>query len=219
MIIKEKRLRKLIRSELLKEQQADIIRNCPLPFLAAILASEAPNSQIEMSAIYDVIRKRAEIGFQELNTVEDQLREPGQFSGYNRFNNEDDFIAYYSGTAPDLVYEQDPDHTQRGTTVATIRAIRRAQFQRACGVTVSDFVDPENPDAPTYGATHFVNPNSASTGNRWWELPTWRSIPVNEGYIGNHLFGWETSTRQSREAYRDFRNNHPEFDSIYPDSD
>ena len=211
MIITEKRIREIVLEEIIREQE-EANQDCPIPFLAAILASEAPNSEREMSAVYDVIIKRAAIGFKEVNTVDKQLRVPKQFSGYTRFRPDDaTFIAYYSGTAPDSEYSVSADR------VETEKLIRRNQFKRACGVIVSDFQDPGNPDAPTYGATHFVNPRAASTDLKWWELDTFRPIPINNGYIGDHLFGWDLTTSQSRESYLQFRSSHPEFSSLYPD--
>jgi len=210
MLITEKNLRNIIRSII--NENSSVVESCPIPFLAAILASEAPNSEIEMSAVYDVIRKRAEIGLKGVNTIDDQLRLPGQFSGYTRFSpDEAAFIAYYSGTAPDAEYSISADR------VETEKLIRRNQFKRACGVIVSDFQDPSNPDAPTYGATHFVNPDAASTDNKWWLLDTFRPIPISSGYIGSHLFGWDLTTSQSRITYQEFKTNHPEFNHLYTD--
>lgn len=177
-------LRSIIREMLLTEQ--DETAGC-YRLLAAVLASEAPNNTEEMRAIYDVIQTRASYGFKgfPVGDIAAQITAKGQFSGYNKFKDADSFIAYYSGTAPDSAYSVPKEK------VATEKFLRKKQFKRAC--------DAVRLGPRGYGATHFVNPDAATTGNRWWELEDFKSA----GTVGKHIFGWDTSVSQAREAYRD----------------
>ena len=184
-------LKAIIREMLLREQ--DETDGCDR-LLAAVLASEvapgASGAVDEMRAIYDVIQTRANYGFKghAVGDITAQITSKSQFSGYNDFNNPEDFINYYSGNAD---YSNDPDHTKRGSSIATIKAFRKNHFKRAC--------DAVRLGPRGYGATHFVNPGAASTGNKWWKTEDFKSA----GWVGNHLFGWETSASQALEAYND----------------
>ena len=180
MKISRGHLRDIISEVLLIEQ------NESDDLLAAVLASEAPNNIKEMQAIYDVIQTRANYKFKDLSKgdISAQIVAPGQFSGYNKFKNDPaGFIEYYSGTAPDSAYNVNKER------VATEKLIRKRQFKNAHEAIKLG--------AEGFGATHFVNPAAASTGNRWWE-----GIKFKEaGSIGEHLFGWDTTVSQSLEAY------------------
>ena len=181
-------LRAIIREMLLREQ--DETAGCDR-LLAAVLASEVtsepPVAVDEMRAIYDVIQTRAKYRFKghPVGDIAAQITAKGQFSGYNDFKDTDSFIAYYSGTAPDSAYSVPKEK------VATEKFLRKKQFKRAC--------DAVRLGPRGYGATHFVNPQAASTELKWWETENFKSA----GMVGKHLFGWETSASQALEAYND----------------
>ena len=178
-------LRSIINEMLLTEQDET---GCDR-LLAAALASEAPNNTEEMRAIYDVIQTRANYGFKglQIGDIAAQITAEGQFSGYNKFKDADSFIAYYSGTAPDSAYSVSKEK------IATEKFLRKKQFKRAC--------DAVRLGPRGYGATHFVNPQAASTELKWWETEKFKSA----GRVGKHLFGWDTSASQALKAYNDRR--------------
>ena len=186
MKISRRDLRSIIAETVLNEQANATVQDPNL--LAAVLASEAPNNKDEMRAIYDVLETRVKHKFKDLTsgTIDEQITAEKQFSGYNRFNNKKDFINYYSGKGD---YSKDRDHVIRGTTIETIKLIRRQQFKKAHEAIE---LGPKG-----FGATHFVNPRAATTSNKWWESENFKMA----GEIGNHLFGWDMTVRQAREAY------------------
>ena len=187
-------LRSIIREMLLREQ--DETDGCDR-LLAAVLASEVasvgPGAIDEMRAIYDVIQTRANYGFKDhaVGDIAAQITAKGQFSGYNRFEDEGSFIAYYSGTAPDSAYSVPRER------VATEKFLRKKQFKRAC--------DAVRLGPRGHGATHFVNQRAATTQLKWWEVeydPVKKKGFIKSEVVGDHTFGWEMSVRQAREAYR-----------------
>ena len=188
-------LRSIIREMILREQDES---GCDR-LLAAVLVSESPNDSDGMRTVYDVIQTRAKYGFkdQAVGDIAAQITKKGQFSGYNSFNNQEAFIKYYSGTADDEEYIK---HGAAKESVKTEKLYRKRQFKRACDAIE---LGPRG-----YGATHFVNPDAATTGNKWWEAkynPDENTGFIEAGRVGDHIFGWEMSVRQAREAYNTYK--------------
>ena len=191
MKISRTRLRNIIKEVILKEQD-DASCN---KLLAAVLASESPNNSDGMRAVYDVIQTRAKYGFKELpvGDIPAQITAKGQFSGYNKFKNTTPFIAYYSGNAD---YSNDPDHVKRGASIEYIKSERAKHFSRACEAIK------KGPKG--FGATHFVNPDEALTENKWWDVeydPVKKKGFIKADEVGAHIFGWDMSVSQARDAY------------------
>ena len=195
MKISRTRLRNIIKEVILKEQDG---ASCD-KLLAAVLASESPNDSEGMRAVYDVIQTRAKYKFKELpaGDIRAQIIAKGQFSGYNKFSNSEDFINYYSGNAD---YLNDPDHVKRGASIEYIKSTRLKQFNRACEAIKKGPKD--------FGATHFVNPDEASTENKWWDVeydPVKKKGFIKADEVGDHIFGWDMSVSQARDAYNNKR--------------
>ena len=188
MKISRTRLRNIIKEVILKEQDD---ASCDR-LLAAVLASESPNDSEGMRAVYDVIQTRAKYKFKELpaGDIRAQIIAKGQFSGYNKFSNSEDFINYYSGIAPDSAYSVGKEK------IATEKFLRKKQFNSACEAIK------KGPKG--FGATHFVNPARASTENKWWEEeydPVKKKGFIKADEVGDHIFGWDMSVSQARDAY------------------
>ena len=188
MKISRTRLRNIIKEVILKEQDD---ASCDR-LLAAVLASESPNDSEGMRAVYDVIQTRADYEFKELpaGDIRAQITAKGQFSGYNKFKNTAPFIEYYSGIAPDSAYSVGKEK------IATEKFLRKKQFNSACEAIK------KGPKGS--GATHFVNPARASTENKWWEEeydPVKKKGFIKADEVGAHIFGWDMSVSQARDAY------------------
>ena len=228
MIITQQRLREIISSEINRSLLESPRDSCDT-LIAAIIASEVlhDGTDEERMAIFDVLKSRVRYRFKSLEGgIHAQATHPRQFSGYTWFGEKygygtdranREFIEFYSGMAPDQNY-----HTSGLAPTALLVSVdevettkmrRRQQFDEACRVVVNG-ANRTGLEEPTYGATHFVNPGGASTGNRWWATEGWRPIPGER--VGDHVFGWVVPyPRQSRESFEAFLRNNPQFASIY----
>ena len=74
--------------------------------------------------------------------------------------------------------------------------MRKKQFNSACEAIK------KGPKGS--GATHFVNPARATTENKWWEEeydPVMKKGFIKANEVGAHIFGWDMSVSQARDAY------------------